>query len=235
MKRTILFVCIVWIVLCSLTSCKSNKTGSVKNGAIVFGSIVTNLTEWTGEEAFYEDGDKLKIRYYLCNNNIEDCVHNTAGVLKENMTKHKKAFYYTLYLQTYVYMYYPVKGGYIEGEAIIEEDSGYSISQVVEMMYTSMGVIQLSDSVKSVTFNEKVTLNTEAWGFKARPEELIIPSLIRVQEDDGKITMSTTTQINGVTVGKTSTEKYDYYKHDNILIQVALGTDITTLVILLEE
>lgn len=195
MKKSIIFILIVWVIVCSLTGCKSNKIGSVNNSAIMFGETITNLTEWTGEEAFYKNGDKLSIRYYLCKEGSDGCEHNTAGVLKENMTKHKKSLYYTLYLQTYVYMYYPIKDGFIEGEAIITEDSGYSVSQIVEMMYSTMENIQLSNSIESITFNKKVKINTEAWGFKARPDEIIIPSLIRVKEDDGKVVMTTTTQI----------------------------------------
>lgn len=230
-KRVSIFV-ICSLVCLSFAGCGASKNVSSTGGAICFGNEQSGLTEWSGYEAHHKLTDTIDIYYYMCEGKFEDCPHNAAGVLEENLTKFKKAKYYTLYLQTNIYMYYPCKGGYIEAYVDIGTDSLYTVASIVEIMYKDMSVMSLSNSVKSVSFEGKVELNTADWDFKVRKNEIIIPDLLRIRKDDGTKKMTGSTMLGEISVSTLHTDNYDYYKYGEYLIQAVTGTDVSGLITL---
>lgn len=217
----------------SLVGCSKKENIASDGNAIYCSGKATSITEHKGYEAVRDLGEGGKITYYMCEvPKIDECTHNTAGVLEESMGTVKEAKYYTLYLDSYIYMYYPYNNYYIEGNAIIDDTSAYSTQQVVNMMYEDMSKLVLSNDIKKVSFADKVEINIGDWDIKIRPDEIVIPGLLRIKLDDKSVIATSQTTIQKKNVGKASNEKYDYYQYDGILIQVAIGTDIDELLIL---
>lgn len=217
----------------SLVGCSKKESISSDGSTVYCNKKATNITEHKGYEAVRDLGTGGKITYYICEvPNIDECTHNTAGVLEESMGAIKKAKYYTLYLDSYIYMYYPYDGYYIEGNAIIEDSNSYTTQQVVNIMYEDMSKLILSNDMKTVSFAEKVEVNVADWDVRVRTDEIIIPGLLRIKIDDKSVIATSQITIQNKNVGKASNEKYDYYQYDGILIQVTVGTDINELLTL---
>lgn len=233
MKRILAVSFMLLLSIFSITGCGGGKSAglSVADGSLALGKNPSALTEWRGYEGTHDLGDDGSIEYYLCNiSKLDDCEHNTAGVLPENMTKHKKAKYYQLYLGTYIYMYYPYKGGYIEGNAILGNGSEKPVNYFVDIMYSDMENMVLQDNIGAVNYEGEVELLVDGYDFKARPNEIVIPSIIRVTKDAGTVAFTATTAVGEVTLGKASDSTYDYYKYKDTIIQVEIGEDISKFI-----
>ena len=224
----------------SLVGCSKKENIASDGNAIYCSGKATSITEHKGYEAVRDLGEGGKITYYMCEvPKIDECTHNTAGVLEESMGTVKEAKYFIKNAEKLfnvkkntLLMYYPYNNYYIEGNAIIDDTSAYSTQQVVNMMYEDMSKLVLSNDIKKVSFADKVEINIGDWDIKIRPDEIVIPGLLRIKLDDKSVIATSQTTIQKKNVGKASNEKYDYYQYDGILIQVAIGTDIDELLIL---
>ncbi len=232
MKKASLLI--VLLIFCSVVFTGCSKTSNLKvscdGSAVLFNGTPTGLSEWAGTTASHIIDEYFSIKYYICDEGPEDCPHNTAGVLPENMTKKGKAKYYSLYFDTYVYMYYPCGDFWIEGVGGVTQEGRYSLAQIVEYMYADMESMVLVDSIPSVDYMGKLSIATDSWEFKVRPTEVVLPGVLRVKKDDGSKKLNSSAKIGDVTVAALNTAQYDYYKYDDILIQVASGIDINAYI-----
>lgn len=236
MKKIFLQILILSIGLFSLIGCGKAKDINISctgNGILFDGELV-KLTEWGGYTAKHQVDEQLEINYYICEGGPDDCPHNNAGVLPENMSKKKKASYYALYFDTYVYMFYPCGDYWMEGVGMLYEEGRYSKQQIVEYMYNDMVSMVLTNDAKTVKFADMVEIDLSAWDFKVRPTEVVIPGVLRVKTNDDSVRMTGSTTIGNISVTTASSANYDYYKYKNILIQISAGIDIEAYVRFLE-
>lgn len=211
----------------SLVGCSNERTVSLTNSQICIDGTATSLTEFCGYEAYHDLGTKGKIYYYLCSGDIDNCMHNSAGVYEDDMLVYKNAKYYTLYHQTEVHMYYPIKGGYIESKASLVESDLLPASAVVEMMYKEAESMFLSEEMTSVDYEGILDVNVSNREFKMRPKEIIIPEVLRVTKDDGSVKGGSSTMVGETPVLKVSNTNYDYYQYNGTVIQIIAGFDIS--------
>jgi len=230
MKKVILML-LTLLSIFSLTGCGGSTAAvKVKDGAIYYGKHATELTEYIGHEAKHDFGEDVSIRYYMCDDGPNECIHNLMNVLEENMTSMGKAKYYTLYLGTYVYMYYPAGDGYIEGEAIINNDTLYTSAQVASIMLQDMEDFQLTFEPGVVNYEGCVEIDANLLDVKVRPSEVVVPQLLRIRMDNGATQVQESRTFGDIVVGYSANEKYEYYKHRDVVVQVAKGADIQSLV-----
>ncbi len=236
MKRMLLIILITVISLCSLAGCGGGKEVNVScsGEAILFDGKASKLTEWCGETATHKVGDALSISYYICTGGPDDCPHNTVGVLPENMGKKKKARYYSVYFDTYVYMLYPCGDYWIEGCGVLEDEDKYSTQQILDYMHADMEGITLTADLNSMVYADAVTVDLSSWEYKVRPGEIVIPGVLRVKMNDDSVRMTGSKTFGNITVTTASTASYDYYKYKNVLIQMAAGIDVEAYIQFLE-
>lgn len=236
MTKMLLRILVIAASLCSLLGCGGNKQVEVScsGEAVLFDGTPSKLTEWCGETATHKVGDALNISYYVCTGGPDDCPHNTVGVLPENMGKKKKARYYSVYFDTYVYMLYPCGDYWIEGCGILDEEDKYSTQQILDYMYADMEVMTLTAELNSMTYADAVVVDLSSWEYKVRPNEIVIPGVLRVKLDDGSVRMTGSKTFGSVTVATASTASYDYYRYKDVLIQVAAGIDVEAYIQFLE-
>lgn len=235
-KRIFQGILILSISLFSFVGCGKSKDVivSCSGNGILFNGETVKLTEWGGYTAAHQVDDKFEIRYYICDGGPEDCPHNNAGVLPENMSKKKKASYYALYFDTYVYMFYPCGDYWMEGVGVLYEEGRYSKQQMVEYMYNDMTAMVLTNDAKSVKFADTVEVDLSSWDFKVRPTEVVIPGVLRVKMNDDSVKMTGSTTIGNVSLTTASSANYDYYKYKDVLIQISSGINVEAYIKFLE-
>lgn len=210
--------------------CSKGKSVEVKwdYGTLSFNGSTAVVDKYTGTTAQYID-DEMTINYYSCEG-PDNCSHNLLGIGSDVMTKHNKnAYYYTAFFDTTVALYVQNNGQWGEGILNVEEGSGYPVGTLVEKMYQVLNTLPMG-GVDAIVINDSVKLNTIDNAFEARADCVVVPGFIKVGTDDGSITMSSTRTYGDKTVGFTSTTKFDYYQYKNVLIQAAVGSDITAYV-----
>ena len=172
----------------------------------------------------------LPVEYYMCDSR-DECSHNTIGVMPENMTEYKKAYYYVGYLGTQLWMFYKNDGnGWVEAHVNIPDRFELTTDQIVELLYKKMQTIVLSDDIAEIQVCEGVVLNSNMYDFIIRKHEVVIPSMLRVKADDGSMTFENSTMIGDKTLGLHESEKYIYYSYNGMVFQTPKGFDLTSYV-----
>ncbi len=236
MKRVFMWILSISIGLFSMAGCGGTKALSVvcSGSGILFNGSVVGLTEWGGSRASHKVDEQFTVTYYICENGPDDCPHNNANVLPENMSAKKKAKYYALYFDTYVYMFYPCGDYWMEGVGILGEEGRYSKQQMVEYMYNDMSMMVLTDNVESIKFADTVEIDLSSWEFKVRPTEVVIPGVLRVKLDDASVKMTGSKKLGNIVVTTASSANYDYYKYKDVLVQISTGIDVAAYIKFLE-
>ena len=193
----------------------------------------TAITEYTGTSATH----KLpygNITYSMLHGPVEDSEYNLSGMMEHELAKYEDAFYFTLYFNTVLHMYYPTEYGYIQSYAQLEANEMPDVQTVLATMYADMVALNLTDSLTQVYYDDIVVQVTDN-EMKLRPSELILVGLMRIKENDGSVNATTTTTVLGKTMAKYSTAQYDYYLYGNSIIQVPIGTSLEGLISFTEE
>lgn len=195
------------------------------------GSIKLNGNELQVDELTMEGatvvGPNYDIKVLSCGP-IIDCPHNSFGVPEDDMTSFKGGSkYYSAYLGTQVTMFVPDgKDRFTEATLTLPDVGIMELPQAVEVLYNTIKDIKLADIPKTIDCGG-VILDVSHYDYKVRPGNVVIPGLIKISANDGSVPMTGSTTIGEVSLGKASTENYDYYLYKDLLIQTAKGTDLT--------
>lgn len=208
----------------------SSQVISWDNGVISVKGVTYNVDEFSGYEATVKS-NSYDIKIFECGP-IMDCLHNSQGIPEENMTDYKNGVkYYSAYLGTQFRMYIPNgKEKHTEVECMVSDVGVMSSNQVVDTMYSTAKDIAFSLDYKKVKCNDVLELSVEGYDYRVRPSGVVIPGLIKVAIDPGTRTMTESVTVGETTLGKTSTDSYDYYQYKGLMIQAAKGTDISSLI-----
>lgn len=226
-KKRVVGLVLLLLVLCSLVGCKSVMP-SIKEGSIYMGENMLSVTEWSGSTAKYTAVD-YEVEFYICDEGPEDCVHNTLGVLTENMTKYKDAKYYRAHLDQELYLLRKVSGTWYECYARTLTGDPLSIDFVVKQVYGIMDNLSLTTETTEVSFDDVLSVNVSGSDFVLRQGEIVLKDLARVEYSTATELPENVTQSSATlgikTVNKYTSEKYDYYVFDDITVQVRKGYD----------
>lgn len=219
-------ICAVTLVGCS------NKGNRLEwsAGSIKMNGNELKVDEITPSGAFVH-GPNYEISVYPCGP-IIDCPHNTFGVPESDMTEFKGGSkYYSAFLGTQVMMYIPDgKDQHTEANLTLPDVGVMEIPQAVETLYNAVKDIKLAEVPKVIECDGVLSLDVSCYEYKVRPDNVVIPGLIKISANDGSMSMTGNIEIGEVSLGTTSTENYDYYIYKDLLIQAAKGMDISSIV-----
>lgn len=226
------------LLLCLLlTGCSSgvgptdNITVKWENGVITYKGTVLPVTEYHGYKAFIESGLGGE-HYTFTIENVPDVTSisvNTQSVLEENMDKYKGKFYYSEYLDSRLTM---------------AKDLGSDHWGICQMPLTvtakDVGATYASDYLDTIPLTMgmlyvdfgSLVLGTEYDSVVVRPDGALITGIIKVSNGTYNCTTPVTLiqDKKEIPLMKASTNKYDYYMYDGLLIQIAAGLDPTTYI-----
>lgn len=210
----------------SLAGCSNSKL-SWSNEGFASNGTVLSIDE-------YADGQvnaTINANVYVFKpcDSIIYCKSNTLGVLEENMTKFKKAKYYSAHMGSQYYMHYPVGDGFIEGICYVYNNA-VGVEVIVDTLYKYCENLVLSEDVKEIPVGDKITLLVEDRTYKIRNDEILIPGTIKISADDGSKIMDSIVQVGKKDVAKTTVGNYDYYQYEGYIIQAIAGLDLSTYV-----
>lgn len=224
MKRVVFSLLLCLMAGC-FVACGDEGIKSV-DGKIVINGKVTELTEWSGTDARHKVADNFEINYYQCSGPLDDCVHNTARVAKEDMDRYKKSYYYALYLRTQVYVMRPDGKKFKEGFGIISAPDDYQLEYMVKVMYEDLSNLVFDFNVKTVGFNNVVNVNVDGLNFAVRQNEVVIPGLLRVTADSETHPEAADVLLGAKAAKMYSTNRYNYYLVDGVSIQIIKDDDV---------
>lgn len=236
-KKRIVGLILLLLAACSLTGCKSTEP-SVKEGSIYIGENLLSVTEWAGATAKYV-GTDYEAEFYICDEGPENCVHNTLGVLVENMTKYKDAKYYRAHLDQELYLLRKKSGTWYECYVRTLTGDSISIDFVVKQVYEIMDNLVLTTDTVAVSFDNVLSIDVSGSDFVLRWGEIVLKDLARVEYSANteipESAAQTTAILSTKTVNKYTSEKYDYYMFDGITVQVRKGYDPMQFLVFKEE
>jgi len=230
MSILISMLCVVGLVGCS------SKSVEVRwdNGVITSNGVTIDVDTYTGTSAYKDYGD-ARVSYYSCDG-PDDCIHNILGIAKDIMTPYDKGcYYYTAYFDTTMAMYAPFGDYWNEGMLSSDENSGYAVGTMAEIMRPVLQSLPLDGSLEQLNINGDVLLNTSAYTFNATKSYVEIEGFLKVGTNPGIVTLTQTVVIGDVTVAKESTTKFDYYQYGNTLIEAAAGIDISPYITFIKK
>lgn len=229
MKRVL--VVLLSLMLMCLVGC-SSKTNIVVTGyEIQVNGQTVMLNEWTETEATYRD-EEHSVTYFLCDG-INSCEHRPSKFFAEDLVAYEKAKYYSDNFDTQVRMYYESKASTREVFSLGSRTATTPLTSRLIELYSTLSVIPLGEEF-NLSFQNKVSVNVFGVAYRIRPNEIVIPSMIRVELDDGSLEAVTQQTIGEVVVGKVSTPNYDYYLYDGVRVQAEIGLDISSYITFLQ-
>lgn len=165
---------------------------------------------------------------YCYHEGFENCPNNQAGVVEQDTTeydKKNKISYFSMYLGSQWVMHKKVGDGYVCGYILGEAEMESNLV-LQQMSKEIMNLDLYSPYTKAVMDNKIIVKNFNE--IKVRPDEIVIPGILQV----AKATVKTdkTTQVGEITVGFTSSEKYDYYQWNEYVVKAQKGYDISQCV-----
>lgn len=214
------------MLVCYLASCsKKSEEISVSNGSIIYGDNVLDLDELSVDTAKQTLQGVGEIEYYTCTT-TDHCPHNTSNIYEEDMSEYKGCKYYSIYLDTEIYVYVPDgKDNYIEAKAVLDPNVSMEVLDVVKLIYNQAKLFHLTETKSSIDFEGILKFKPNGYAYKVRRNEIIIPDLLRISKDNSK-KPETSVQVGKLTFGKTSNSRFDYYVGYGVTVQVVSGTDI---------
>lgn len=157
----------------------------------------------------------------------DSSTHNPNKMVEKDMFSYEKAKYILIYNSTQLCVH--LKTGDMYTEAFWTNINSIKGDNVVPGIYSIMKAVGLGD-YKNLSFEDKVIINAEGLEYRVRPNEIIVPQLIRVCLDSGKVPCTEDVIINKTTIKKGNTSGYDFYLYKGVLVQVPEGYDIKTVV-----
>lgn len=222
----------VLLISCLMLSagCSNGNKYSWNNGTMTGPNGPIALAQFEGYKGSVNEFG-LDMSFYLCDD-IEECSHNTLGIMPESMARMEKAYYYTGYLGTQMWMLKenPNGDGWLEAHVSITADCVLPTESIAGIVYDKLNTLSLSEGIPELDINGVIALNTRDWDFKARPNEVIIPGVLRITVDDGSKTMTTTETFGEYSLGKYVGEKYTYYTYEGLLIQIVSGLSLQSYI-----
>jgi len=227
MTRSMLLIVILSTVMV-LTGCGGEKV-SWRPGVISCGNKSVAVDEYSKDYAKKTLPDEVgEMKFYLTNN-ITDSPNNKLALPEEQMEKYRGCRYYTYALDSDVGLYMKKGKKFLEGYMTVFPQKTFTLEQSLNELYTTMGSLMFYENIKTISLSEKVTLKADVWDWKLRTNEVVIPNVLRVKADDGSVTVTDSVTIGKTNLGMKSSGSYDFYIYDGLIIQVAKGTDLSSV------
>lgn len=217
------------IVCASLCSCgKKESTISVIDGVISNNGVVVDVDEHCMLSATktFDDGDVIE--YNVCSG-ASSCNHITFALDESTLPTYNGNKYATFYFDTEVMMWKKSGSSFNEAKYQCKQTEPLSVDTMLSIVDNGLSSIQLG-TFEFAIFNNIVKLNCVGSTVKVRKDEIIIPASLRIAYDTGKIDVTDTVNINGVDVGHTSINGYEYYFYNGVCVQVKAGIDVQSLI-----
>lgn len=165
---------------------------------------------------------------YCYHQGFENCPNNQIGVVEQDVTeydKKNKLSYFSMYLGSQWVMHKKVGDGFVCGYVLGEAEMESNL--VLDQMSKEIMNLDLSSEyTKAVIDNCIEVANFKE--IKVRSDEIVIPGILQVVK--GQVKTGKTAQVGDITVGFTSSERYDYYQWNEYVVKAQKGYDISQCV-----
>lgn len=227
MKKRLLAITIL-SVICLAGCSKKEHTLYTTDGVIYNDSKQVNVAEHSGNTAkSILPGVGYEINYCY-HQGFENCPNNQAGVVEVDCTefdKKKNISYFSMYLGSQWVMHRKDGDGYICGYLVGEAEMESNL--VLTQMAKEIENLELEPTYTKAVMDDCVIVSNFN-EVRVRPNQIVMPGILSVSKDQVKT--DKTAQVGDVTVGFTSSERYDYYQWNEYVVKAQKGYDISECV-----
>ena len=234
MKRLTAMILLLSCIL-SLTACSSQPyspdgtcTFKWDNGVIsANGKALTNFTEVSGSTAKWSNGTSDFSVWIEEADDLGFISCNNAGVVQDNMDKHKDAYYYLEYMGTKLTYIWTKTGNF---RYIAQGYVNDNIEVLKKQLNDDLSKVLLTWGNTKVEMNGVLTFGNDYDQIIIRPSACLVKGVAKVSAG---IKAECTTPYSHVQGKNTyelmmySTDNYDYYTYEGLIIQLAAGLSLS--------
>lgn len=210
------------ILMPGCSGTRSSSDYSTDGTNILYKGKVLFLTEYDGVTGKYEaENDPYKITYQVCSApEMKDCPDNRQGVHEDDLSKFKKATYFTAYIDTLSVMYIGLKDGGNK-EAIMNTSSKdtATLEAVRESAYNTLEALTFKP-LESTTFMDKVIVKSNGGNLVLRKDSVIIPGILAVSKGKKEQAQQQVT-VGTVTVMLYESQGFKFYQYGDCVVKIA--------------
>lgn len=229
MKRIIPIFLLLSVLLmgCSSGVPDSIKVQLLPDSFTVDGKTV-DISSYNGYSAskIFDTEDNIKFKLIEAED-LTIAEGNVNSVLEENMDKYKSAKTFSLYLNTFMVMYYPLGNNMYIYAAYASNTAG--LEQMKLSAYNICEQLALTNGEVICEFGDKLNFKSGMDTLVVTPEYASISGVMKVSYESKAecVTPYVITQNEkDYQLYTYSTNKYVYYQYGDILIQTLLGLDL---------